>query len=238
MRRGVDVLFPPQAYDGGRVAQGSGLSAEAWSKVAFLDAPVCDGCGAPFEYDVGARCAGCLARPFAFQRARAACLYDEHSRELILQFKHADRTELAGLFADWIGRSAVDLLAEADAICPVPLHPFRLLRRRYNQAAEIARPLAKRADLEYLPDVLVRARRTDSQGGKSGAGRRRNVAGAFHVPPSRARRVKGRRVLLIDDVLTTGATAEACAKALLKAGARAVDLGVVSRVRDRGDVSI
>src|SRR5262249_11720195 len=135
---------------------------------------------------------------------------------LILQFKHGDRTELAGLFAGWIARSAVDLLGEADAVVPVPLHPLRLLRRRYNQAAEIARPLARRAGLEYLPDVLVRARRTDSQGGKSGSGRRRNVAGAFQVPPARAKQVKGRRVLLIDDVMTTGATAEACAKALLK----------------------
>lgn len=238
VRRGVDALFPPQAFDGGRFPQGSGLSAEAWSKVVFLDAPVCDGCGVPFEFDPGARCAGCQARPFAFARARAACLYDEHSRELILQFKHGDRTELAGLFAAWIARSGVDLVADADAIVPVPLHPLRLLRRRYNQAAEIARPLARRTNLEYLPDVLVRARATPSQGGKSGAGRRRNVAGAFHVPPVRAKRVKGRRVLLIDDVLTTGATAEACAKALLKAGARAVDLGVVSRVRERGGVSI
>lgn len=238
LRRGVDALFPPQAFDGGRFPQAPGLSAEAWSKVAFLDAPVCDGCGAPFEYEVGARCAGCQAKPFAFARARAACLYDEHSRELILQFKHGDRTEMAGLFAAWIARSAVDLLAEADAVTPVPLHPLRLLRRRYNQAAEIARPLAKRAGLQYLPDVLVRARRTESQGGKSGAGRRRNVTGAFHVPPERAQLVKGRRILLIDDVLTTGATAEACAKALLKAGARAVDVGVVSRVRERGGLSI
>ncbi|MBC6982386.1 ComF family protein [Caulobacter sp. 17J80-11] len=238
VRRCVDALFPPQAFDGGRFPQVAGLSAEAWSKVVFLDAPVCDGCGIPFEYDLGARCAGCQARPFAFARARAACLYDEHSRDLILQFKHGDRTELAGLFAAWLGRSAADLVADADAIVPVPLHPLRLLKRRYNQAAEIARPLAKRAGLEYLPDVLVRGRRTDSQGGKSGSGRRRNVAGAFDVPPAGAKRVKGRRVLLIDDVMTTGATAEACARALLKAGARAVDLGVVSRVRERGDVSI
>jgi ComF family protein len=129
-------------------------------------------------------------------------------------------------------------LAEAEAVAPVPLHPFRLLKRRYNQAAEIARPLARRAGLAYLPDVLVRSKRTDSQGGKSGSGRRRNVQGAFVVPAARAAKVAGRRILLIDDVLTTGATVNACARALLKAGALAVDVAVVARVPSGKDVSI
>ena len=240
LRAATDALFPPQAFDGGRFPQGEGLSAESWTRVAFLEDPVCDGCGVPFEFDPGAevRCPACQARPLAFARARAACLYDDHSRELILQFKHGDRTEFAGLFARWIGRSAAPLLAEADAVVPVPLHPTRLLKRRYNQAAEIARPLARTAGLEYLPDALVRTKRTDSQGGKSGSGRRRNVAGAFAVPAARAKQVKGRRVLLVDDVMTTGATLEACAKALLRAGARAVDAAVVARVRSAPDLSI
>lgn len=218
--------------------QSAGLSAEAWSRLAFIAEPLCDGCGAPFEYDVGERCAACLAQPRAFSRARAACLYDDASRDLILKFKHADRTDLSRLFSRWIGRAAADLLAEADAVAPVPLHPTRLLHRRYNQAAEIARPLARTHRLAYLPDALVRARRTDSQGGKSGSGRRRNVAGAFAVPESRRRRVEGRRILLIDDVLTTGATVEACAKALLGAGASAVDVAVVARVREAANMEV
>jgi ComF family protein len=160
-------------------------------------------------------------------------VYDEHSRGLILAFKHGDRTEHAPLFARWLGRAAADLLMDAEAVAPVPLHPLRLLSRRYNQAAEIARPLASAAGVEYLPDVLVRARATKTQGGRSGRGRRENVRGAFSVPEGRRKRIKGRRVLLIDDVLTTGATADACARALLDAGARAVDLAVVARV-DRG----
>jgi ComF family protein len=237
--RAADALFPPHSFDPGARPQSSGYSAEAWSRVVFLEAPVCDGCGLPFEYDLGpgARCPACQARPFAFARARAACLYDEASKDLILRFKHGDRTEFAALFARWIGRSAAELIAEADAVAPVPLHPVRLLKRRYNQAAEIARPVAGRAGLEYLPDVLVRSRRTDSQGGKSGSGRRRNVQGAFEVPEARAKRVKGRRVLLIDDVLTTGATVNACARVLLKAGARAVDVAVVARTSAGKDVS-
>ena len=204
----------------------------------FIAEPLCDGCGAPFEYDVGTRCAACLARPRAFSRARAACLYDDASRDLILKFKHADRTDLARLFSRWIGRAAADLLAEADAVAPVPLHPARMLARRYNQAAEVARPLAKARGLAYLPGALVRTRRTETQGGKSGSGRRRNVAGAFVVPPSRRSKVEGRRIVLIDDVMTTGATAEGCAKALLAAGARAVDLAVIARVREAANVSI
>ena len=237
VRRLTDAVFPPHRFDGVRALE-AGLSPDAWSKVVFLEAPVCDGCGAPFEFELPERCAACQARPFVFARGRAACLYDDASRELILRFKHADRVDLASLFATWIGRSAKELLEEADAVVPVPLHPMRLIRRRYNQAAEIARPLARRAGLEYLPDALVRKRRTESQGAKSGAARRRNVQGAFEVPETRRKQLKGRRILLIDDVLTTGATADACARALIKAGARAVDLAVVARVPQPKDLTI
>lgn len=230
--RALDLILPPQALDHRGATQTGGLSAEAWARVNFIAEPLCDGCGAAMAYETGERCALCLARPKAFARARAACVYDDASRDLILQFKHADRTDLAGLFATWIGRAAADLLAEADIIAPVPLHPSRLMARRFNQAAEIARPLARRHRLSFLPEALKRVRGTDSQAGKSGSGRRRNVAGAFVSPPGQHRRIAGRRVLIIDDVLTTGATAEACARALLRAGASAVDLAVIARVRE------
>jgi ComF family protein len=237
-RRALDLLYPPQALDGAGSPQWQGLSADGWSRVRFIAEPLCDGCGAPFEFETGMRCAACLAQPRAFERARAACLYDDASRDLILKLKHADRTDLAPLFSRWIGRAAAELLADADAVAPVPLHRARLLRRRYNQAAEIARPLARAHRLTYLPDALVRARNTESQGGKSGSGRRRNVAGAFAVPDRRKASVEGRRIVLIDDVLTTGATLEACSRALLKAGARAVDVAVIARVREAANISI
>ena len=168
----------------------------------------------------------------AFDRARAACLYDEHSRDLILKLKHADRTDLAGLFARWIARAAADILPELDAVVPVPLHRWRLLGRRFNQAAEIARPLARETRLAYWPDALARSRPTQSQGGKSGSGRRRNVAGAFVVAPAWRARIAGRRLLLIDDVLTTGATVEGCARVLKGAGAARVDVAVIARVKE------
>jgi len=231
-RTALDMLFPPQALDGGPRPLAGGFTANAWARIRFLDGPVCDGCGAPFEFDPGARCAACLAKPRAFDAARAACLYDETSREPILQLKHADRLDLAPLFARWLSRTAAPLIEAADAIAPVPLHPFRLLGRRYNQAAEIARPLAALTGTPYLPDALVRIRATATQGGKSGSGRRRNVAGAFQVPASRAKQVAGLRILLIDDVLTTGATLEGCARALKQAGAARVDVAVVARVKE------
>ncbi|MFJ6025206.1 ComF family protein [Brevundimonas sp. NPDC092305] len=234
-RSATDLILPPLAHDSPEATASAGLTPDAWSRVVFLEDPVCDGCGAGFEADGGAfaqtRCAACLGQPYAFQRARAACVYDEASRGLILKFKHGDHQPFAPLFARWISRAAAPLLAEADVVLPTPLHPLRLLSRRFNQAAEIARPLARNAGLDYLPDALTRQTHTGSQGGKSARGRRLNVKTAFAVTEAGRRRVKGRRILLVDDVLTTGATAEACARVLLEAGARAVDLAVVARVR-------
>ena len=234
-RSAADLLMPPLAHDSPEATASPGLTADAWARVVFLEDPVCDGCGAGFEMDGGPfaspRCAACLAQPYAFDRARAACVYDEASRGLILKFKHGDHQPFAPLFARWLSRSAAPLLDEADAVVPVPLHRFRLLSRRFNQAAEVARPLARRAGLDYLPDALIRQTHTGTQGGKSARGRRLNVRKAFAVTEEGRRRIKGRRILLVDDVLTTGATAEACARALIEAGARAVDLAVIARVR-------
>lgn len=231
----ADLILPPPEAPGPAGGMRVALTSAEWSRITFLEDPVCDGCGAPFTVDSGdfaeGRCAPCLSHPMAFGRARAACLYDDGSRPLILRFKHADDQPLAPLFARWLSRAARPLLDEADAVVPVPLHPSRLLARRFNQAAEIARPLARAERLDYLPDALVRRTRTASQGGLGFRRRHQNVKGVFSVPDARRARLRGRHILLVDDVLTTGATAEACARALLDAGARAVDLAVVARVQ-------
>lgn len=233
----LDVIMPPVTFDGGAPPQVSGLSEQAWARVTFLEEPVCDGCGIAFEHDPGAlgepRCPACLAQRHVFGRARAACVYDEHSRDLILAFKHADRLEYAPVFTRWLSRAAAPLLEDADALVPVPLHWTRLIGRRANQAAELARPLARLSGRAYLPSALVRTTRTPTQGGKSARGRRLNVKTAFAVAQEAAKSVRGRHILLVDDVLTTGATADACARVLLDAGARAVDLAVIARVRSR-----
>jgi ComF family protein len=176
------------------------------------------------------KCGACLARPPAFARARAVFVYDAESRSILLDFKHGDRTDFAPALARWMARAGSELLADADLIAPVPLHPRRLWSRRFNQAALLALAIGRQTGVAVRPDLMRRRRNTPSQGRLSPAGRRRNVTGAFALAPGHRTRVMGKRVLLIDDVMTTGATAEACAKLLLRSGAQAVDLLALARV--------
>ncbi|WP_374444952.1 double zinc ribbon domain-containing protein [Stella sp.] len=232
-RRVVDLLLPPRCLACGEIVSADGaLCPACWSKVAFVAAPSCRRCGVPFAFDpgAGAECGECARRPPPFERARAALRYDDASRPLILGFKHADRTHAAPAFAAWMARAAGPLLAEADVIVPVPLHWTRLVRRRYNQAALLALAIGRIGGRPVVPDALVRRRRTPSQGQMRRLGRFRNVAGAFAVHPRREDRIAGRRVLLVDDVLTTGATVEACIRALRAVGATAVDVVTLARV--------
>jgi ComF family protein len=236
-----DLIAPPTTMDGRQPCQSSGLSAAAWSRILFVETPVCDLCGLPQPYDEGRGamlCAACLSRPPPFRRLRAAALYDEHSRDLILQLKHADQPELGALFARWLSRAGAEVLVDADLVAPVPLHWTRLLSRRYNQAAEIARPLAALAGVAFAPDVLRRRRATQSQGHASARTRKANVQGAFAVPDSARARISGARIVLVDDVFTTGATVRACVRTLLSAGAKSVDVLVVARVYARSELSI
>ena len=156
--------------------------------------------------------------------------YDEGSRGLVLGFKYADRTEGAAAYGAWLARAGAELAGEADLIVPVPLHWMRLFARRFNQAALLAQALGVETGLPVVPDLLLRRRHTPSQGRLSVDQRRRNVAGAFAVKGARAPRLAGRRVLLVDDVLTTGATVSACARTLRRGGAGAVDVLVLARV--------
>jgi ComF family protein len=230
--RFADLLFPPLCMSCREpLGIGQGLCPSCWNRIAFLDGPMCDCCGVPFDVDPGegTRCAGCLARPPAYDRARAIFAYDEHSRGPILALKHADRLDLAPGFARWLERAGRPLLAATDLLVPVPLHRLKLWQRRYNQAAELARLLARIKAKPLAVAVLERSRQTKSQGEMtSAAGRRRNVSGAFRVRDPE--RVRGRSILLIDDVLTTGATAEACARALKRAGAAKVEILALARV--------
>ena len=229
----LDVLLPPRCLACGALVEANGLLCSAcWSGLSFISAPLCEACGLPFAFAVAerTRCAACLADPPPFERARAALIYDDASRRLILGFKHADRTEAAPAFGRWLLRAGAALLADADLIVPVPLHRWRLFQRRYNQAALLAHAVGRLAGRPVSPDLLVRRRRTPSQGGLGRQGRRRNVAGAFALAPGRVERVRGCRVLLIDDVHTTGATLVECARALRRAGAGAVDALTLARV--------
>ncbi len=232
-RRLLDWLLPPQCLAcGGPTDRPGGLCAECWSTADFVIEPMCACCGMPFELPVapGALCGACLRSPPAFERARAVMVYDDLSRRMILGLKYADRLDMAPAFAEWLGRAGVALIADADWIAPVPLHWTRLFRRRFNQAAELARAVAHTHARGYAPDLLVRRRNTDSQAGLGAGARRRNVRAAFQVKQAWRSRIQGKRVLLIDDVMTTGATVTACARALSRAGVGAVDVLTLARV--------
>jgi ComF family protein len=228
----LDLLLPPQCLACREiVAEPGALCGLCFAKLRFIAAPCCAACGLPFEFDPGgadALCGGCIRNRPAYDRARAVFRYDDASRGLILAFKHGDRLDAAPAFARWLARAGGELITEADTIAPVPLHWTRLFRRRYNQSALLANALARVSGRAVVPDLLRRHRRTPSQGGMGRAERVRNVRGAFALRPGRV--VAGKRILLIDDVLTTGATVEACATVLMKAGAAAVDVLTLARV--------
>lgn len=232
-RRALDLLLPPTCLGCRTVVDTAGsLCPSCWRSVTFLAPPWCSVCGLPFEIPEpeGTICGGCARKRPTYDRARAALAYDDGSRSMLLAFKHADRLNAAPVFARWMAAAAQDLLADAEVLVPVPLHRWRLAGRRYNQAGLLAHRLASLTQRRVAPDALVRHRATASQGHLDPKDRARNVSGAFTVPRSRRHHVDGRRVLLIDDVVTTGATGQACTIALLGAGARAVDLLTVARV--------
>jgi ComF family protein len=234
----LDLLFPPLCIGCRASVAEAGFCADCWSGITFLDGPGCACCGIPFPVALEGEnlCAACLANPPAFDSARAIMAYDDKSRSAILGLKHADRLDLVPGFARWLGRTGRQTLAQCDLVVPVPLHRWRLWQRRYNQAAELGRALAGQWRLVFDP-VLVRSRATPSQGAMASAkARRRNVQRAFQVPDPA--RVKGKTVLLLDDVMTTGATVEACARALKRAGAAGVHVLVLARVVKAPDVLI
>lgn len=231
----LDALLPPLCLGCGEIVSETGaLCPSCWARQAFLGPPHCARCAYPFpaDSDAGpdALCGDCLAHPPRYRRARAVLAYDQPSRALVLPFKHGDRTDMAAAYADWMARAGAELLAETDLIAPVPLHWRRLFTRRYNQAALLARGVARKSGKTLAPDLLTRVRWTGSQAGLKAGERRANVRRAFGVHRRWAGRLAGKSVLLIDDVLTTGATVEACTLALRRAGASHVDVLTLARV--------
>ena len=211
------------------------LCADCWSEVGFISAPLCACCGTPFEIEAeaGALCAACLRAPPAYRRARAAVLYKSVGRDLVLALKMADRTWIAPVLGEWMARAGGEMLADADLIAPVPLYRWRLIARRFNQSALLGAMLSRDCAATWMPDLLVRARATKSQARLSASERRKNVQGAFRLRQRHADMVTGKSVLLIDDVITTGATVEACVRALKRGGARSVDVLTLARTLDR-----
>lgn len=223
----VDLVTPSLCLTCGvPVGEPSSLCVACWGRLKLIEEPACDALGTPFAYDQGegALSAAALADPPAWDRARAAVLFDDASAKLVHALKYQDRPEAGLLMARMMARAGRKLVAQSDVLLPVPLHRFRLWTRRFNQSAFLAQRIAALSGTPWRHDVLMRGRRTRAQVGLDQPARRANVRNAFAVRPELLAVVAEKSVLLVDDVRTTGATAEACALALRKAGARQVNL--------------
>lgn len=237
-KKWIDVVLPPRCPFTGEIVDSQGMvSPQAWGQLSFITAPQCHACGFPFEFAVPGGstevlCAACLAERPEYSMARSALVYNDASRDFILGFKHGDQIHSVVSMMPWLKQAGADILPQADLIVPVPLHRWRLLRRRYNQAAVIGRAIAKEAGKSFMADALLRTRPTPTQGHLSAKQRAENVRKAFRLHPKRS--VAGKKIILVDDVYTTGATVRECVKALKQAGAADVSVLTLARVVKAG----
>jgi ComF family protein len=231
-RLAVDVALPQLCAACREPVDGAGLCAACWSRLSFIAPPYCQRLGIPFPFDGGPGLLSmeAIADPPAYQRARAAVRYDEIARKLVHALKYGDRLDLAPTMGRWMAQAGRQLLAEADALVPVPLHGRRQWARRFNQSAVLAEIIAQTSGATVTHGALTRVKSTRQQVGLDKSARAENVQGAFRVRANRRADVTGRKLVLVDDVLTSGATVDACARALLRAGAASVDVLVFARV--------
>jgi ComF family protein len=238
MQGALQLLYPPQCISCSAPVQSDfGLCADCWRGTPFISGLACDKCGLPLPgQDAGERalCDDCITTARPWDQGRAAMMYQDNGRRLVLALKHGDRMDLARPAAVWMLKAALPILRPGMLVVPVPLHWLRLFRRRFNQAALLSRNIAKAGGLEHCPDALVRKRSTGNQDGKTRDARFANLVDAFGVPKARDTRVCDREILLVDDVMTSGATFAAASEVLLAAGARSVSVLGLARVAKGG----
>jgi ComF family protein len=239
-RGALDIALPQLCPACREPIDGRGLCPACWSKLSFISRPYCERLGIPFVYDPGPGVLSmeAIADPPAYRRARAAVRFDEISRALVHALKYADRLDLAPMMGEWMSNAGGELLADADALVPVPLHWRRLWARRFNQSATLADAISAKSGVPVVSSALKRVKPTAQQVGLSRSERAANVQGAFRVPAEDRGAVAGRRLILVDDVLTSGATVDGCARALLRAGAASVDVLIFARVAEPARTSI
>lgn len=234
LQAALHLLYPPQCLlCDTLVTTDFGLCGPCWRDTPFIAGLVCDLCGTPLPGDDPGhpvQCDDCLQLDRPWAHGRSAMLYRDNGRKLVLALKHGDRLDLAAPAAGWMLRAVRPILTPGMLVVPVPLHWTRLVQRRYNQSALLAVELAKRAGLDHCPDALIRGRNTHTQDGRTREGRFDNMTGAIQPHPSRGARLRGRDVLVIDDVMTSGATLSEAALACLGAGASGVSVAVLARV--------
>lgn len=232
-----DLIWPPRSLLSEEIVDRPGVIEPAlWGELKFLADPLCARCGFPLPDDAGPKavCGACAGRKPAYDSARAALVYDDHARRLILDLKRGGRRDGLPVFARWMSAAAGETLARADFLAPAPMHWTRLAVRSFNQAAWLAQALSQASGKPWKPGALSRVKRRKSQAGLSASERRRNVGGAIKA----SWRFEGKTIVVIDDVFTTGATLEACARALRKAGAAEVHGLTLARVVRPTDILV
>ncbi len=234
LQAALHLIYPPQCLTcDARVTTDFGLCGACWRETPFITGLVCDHCGVPLPgEDTGKpeHCDDCLTIARPWSQGRAALLYKDNARRIVLALKHGDRLDLARPASNWLHRVAGPMLRPGMIVAPIPLHWLRLIKRRYNQAALLSAAVAKLAALDHCPDLLIRRRHTGSQEGRSRDGRFANMADALALHPRRANRVEGRHVLLVDDVMTSGATFATAAEACIAGGATGISVLALARV--------
>lgn len=234
MQSALHLIYPSQCISCRDLVEGdNALCGKCWRDTPFISGLTCDKCGTPLPGDDTGEtilCDDCMTIARPWSKGRAAILYQENGRKLILAFKHGDRLDLAHPAGQWLARVAAPLLDPDTLIAPVPLHWMRMLKRRYNQSALLASSLAKATDQASCLDLLTRTKRTRSLDGLGREARFQMLADSIRVNPKRRHRLIGRKVLLVDDVMTSGATLAACTEACLAAGAADVNTVTLARV--------
>lgn len=231
IKRLLNIIIPPRCLSCGSMTEESGMLCQnCWKNISFISKPFCECCGFPFEYDIGeALCAGCIKESKPFDNARSAFRYNEDSRKLITSYKYSDKTYGTESFARMMLRVAGDLVSEADIISSVPLHRLRLLSRKYNQSALLANKIAKISNRTAMHDILFRKKNSKPQASLPRNERMKNVKGVFAINDKYKEFIKGKKIMLVDDVMTTGATVNECARLLKKSGAEKVFVLTLAR---------
>jgi ComF family protein len=234
MQRALQLIYPSRCITCGDLVEGDfSLCGTCWRDTGFVTGPGCSKCGTPLpgeEVEESDLCDSCISIARPWSRGRTVFLYSENGRKIVLALKHGDRLDLVKPAAAWLAKSAGPLLSENTLIVPVPLHWTRLLKRRYNQSALLARGISKTTGHQYCPDLLIRKKRTKSLEGMNLGKRFETLANVITFNPRYRTMIGKHRVLLVDDVMTSGATLAACTDTCLAAGAKSVDIVTLARV--------